>query len=142
MKSNGPLSSEISNENRADQRQYFVYNHRSRSYFSDFELRVSRNHFHMKLCNARIDFKISLGLLSWFIIIRKIAFWSVVALQIVDPIFSLFFCNVCPQGGVDLYGDGELQNLENKHISGDLTVRIPIPHLKIALEPADFGRSR
>ena len=62
----------------------------------------------MKLCNARIDFKISLGLLSWFIIIRKIAFWSVVALQIVDQIFSLFFCNVCPQGGVDLYGDGDL----------------------------------
>ena len=62
----------------------------------------------MKLCNARIDFKISLGLLSWFIITRKIAFWSVLALQIVDPIFLLFFCNVCPQGGVDLYGDGDM----------------------------------
>ena len=62
---------------------------------SDSGHRLSRNHFYMKLCNARIDFKISLGLLSWFIIIRKIAFWSVVALQIVDPIFSLFFCNVC-----------------------------------------------
>ena len=55
--------------------------------FSDFELRVSRNHFHMKLCNGRIDFKISLGLLSWFIIIRKIAFWSVADPQILDPIF-------------------------------------------------------
>ena len=54
--------------------------------FSDFELRVSRNHFHMKLCNGRIDFKISLGLLSWFIIIRKITFWCVVGLLILDPI--------------------------------------------------------
>ena len=79
---------------------------------SDFGHRLSRNHFYIKLCNDRIDFKISLGLLSWFIIIRKIAFWSVVALQIVDPIFSLFFCNVCPQGGVDLYGDGEIDTLE------------------------------
>ena len=100
MKSNGPLSFEIANENRADQRQYSVYKHHPRVrpdlIFSDFELRVSRNHFHMKLCNGRIDFKISLGLLSWFIIIRKIAFWSVVGLQIVDPIFLLFFCNVCP----------------------------------------------
>ena len=76
--------------------------------FSVFGHRLSRNQFYMKLCNARIDFKISLGLLSWFIIIRKIAFWSVLALLIVDPIFSLFFCNVCPQGGVDLYGDGDL----------------------------------
>ena len=60
----------------------------------------------MKLCNARIDFKISLELLSWFIIIRKIAFWSVVALEIVDPIFSLFFWQRMSDCGVDLYGDG------------------------------------
>ena len=62
----------------------------------------------MKLCNARIDFKISLGLLSWFIIIRKIAFWSVVALQIVDPIFFTFFLQRMSDCGVDLYGDGDV----------------------------------
>ena len=76
--------------------------------FSDFELRVSRNHFHMKLCNARIDFKISLGLLSWFIIIRKIAFWSVAGLQIADPIFFTFFLQRMSDCGVDLYGDGDV----------------------------------
>ena len=40
---------------------------------------------------------------------------------------------------VDLQWRSELQNLENKHISGDLTDRIAIAHLKIALEPEQFG---
>ena len=117
MKSNGPLSSEISNENRADQGQILSTTVIPDLIFTDFGHRLSQNHFHMKLCNARMDFKISLGLLSWFIIIRKIAFWSVVALQIVDPIFSLFFCNVCPQGGVDLYGDGDVVPLTSLTVS-------------------------
>ena len=33
--------------------------------------------------------------------------------------FFTFFCNVCPQGGVDLYGDGELipsKNYKKNHM--------------------------
>jgi len=77
--------------------------------FPDFDLRVSRNHFHMKLCNARIDFKISLGLLSWLVHnYQENCILECSSATDSRSDFSLFFCNVCPQGGVDLYGDGEL----------------------------------
>ena len=39
---------------------------------------------------------------------QKIALWSLVALQIVDPIFFTFFLQRMSDCGVDLYGVGDV----------------------------------
>ena len=63
---------------------------------------------YMNFCNHRIHFKISLGLLLVSILCRKIYFGCVLALEMVEIIFYIFQLALCPGGGLDLYGDGEV----------------------------------